>query len=76
MWGSLRRVGDSGDPFSLPQGTLEALGVRPRERISTAEVRGPAGGEPIEEGEGTKFESALPTLPRKVCLGAQWTERG
>lgn len=30
----------------------------------------------MEEGEGTKFESALPTLPEKVCLGAQWTEMG
>lgn len=76
MWGSLMGRSDSLDPTSLPQGTQAALGVRPHERPSTAEVRGLPGGEQIEEGEGTKFESALLTLPGKVCLGAQQTEKG
>lgn len=63
-------------PLLVPSGDPGSIGGLASGETLDAEVRGRAGGETTEEGEGTKFESALPTLPGKVCLGAPWTERG
>lgn len=58
-----------GRPLLIPSGVPGSTGGSASGGNLHAEVRGRAGGEQAEEGEGTKFESALPTLPGKVCSG-------
>lgn len=64
-----------GRPLLIPSRVPGSSGGSASGKNLHTEVRGHAGGEPAEEGEGTKFESALPTLPGKVCLGAPRTEK-
>lgn len=76
MWGVSEEKRGLGRPLLIPSGVPGSSGGLVSGENRHAEVRGQAGGEPAEEGEGTKFESALTTLPGKVCLGTPRTEKG
>lgn len=63
MWGVFEESRPPGRLVRIFQGSQEAPGVHRGEKAT-------------QEGEGTKFESALPTLSGKVSLRASQAERG
>jgi hypothetical protein len=63
-------------PLPISLGTQTVFGSSASGGNLDTEVGGRARGEATQEGEGTKFESALPTLLGKVFLGAPWAETG